>query len=379
MKPVLLIMVVLLVALVLAGTGIAEKGTLVWYGSTEVRSGEHIELAQGYAMKVLDISGSRDGAMFELYLDGSKVADGIATSTSPYTYTITHNDTQYTILEVEGYEPKDEEGRAGLRIRQYVDPSRDSPQWLYSSTFSVSVGKRHTLEQGYSLLASEYDPESGRATIEIYSGSALVGTAEPKEGEYFGYVARQEGVHRCILFGRFESGARFDESEPYVLILKNVVQYSDPTWMVEETPTPTQTPLELSVEVCPIEGDEVAAGSDALVCVRVKEPLRSLGIYLDGVLVDSRENSSAQVYTAVLQSLSEGNHTLVVEANATSGSSAIQRVELQVGAAGSTTNTTEKSTEGKTPPEPARPPKLPAPSVMAGLGALLLWGVRRHV
>lgn len=374
-----LILVALLV-LVLSGTAAAEKSKLVWYGSAEVRSGELIELVQGYELRVLDVSGNRDGALFELYLDGDKVADGIATSTSPYTYAITHNNTQYTILEVRGYEPKDREGRAGIRILQYRNPARELPEPLLSSTFSVSVGRRYALEQGYSLLASEYDPESGEAAIEIYSGSALVATAMPKEGEYFGYVAQQDGVYRCILFGRFESGASFTENEPYVLILRDVVQYPDPMWVVEEMATPTPEPLELSVQVRPMEGEDgISAGDDALVYVRVKEPLRSLSIYLDGVLVDTRKNSSAQVYTAVLQSLPEGNHTLLVEANSTSGRSAIEHMELRVGAAGSITSTTGERTEKGASPEPARPPKLPAPSVVAGLGALLLWSVRRHV
>ncbi|HIH70369.1 hypothetical protein [Methermicoccus shengliensis] len=374
-------MLMALLVLVLAGTAAAERGTLVWYGSAEVRDGELIELAQGYELRVMDIAGSGDGALFELRLDGDKVADGVATSASPYAYTITHKGTQYTILDVEGYKPKGEGGRAGLRIWQYRDPTRELPEWLHPSTFTVSVGRRHTLEQGYSLLASEYDPEEGEAAIEIYSGSVLVATAKPKEGEYFGYVARQDGVHRCILFGRFESGARFNESEPYVLILRDVVQYPDFVWIAEETPTPAPEPLELSVDVRPIEGeDDISAGDDALVCVRVKEPLRSLDIYLDGVLVDSRENSSAQVYTAVLQNLSEGNHTLMVEANATSGRSAIEQMELRVGVAGLTTSKIKKEASGKeASSEPARPPRLPAPSLVAGLGALLLWDVRRHI
>jgi len=373
---------VLLAMLVLAGTASADKDSLVWYGKVEVSEGDVVELAQSYSLHITQLAGARDGAMFELHLNDSS-ADGIATSTSPYTYTVSRNDTEYTILEIEGYEPKSESGRAGLRIYQYSDPGREDTDAPSSSTLSLKVGKKQELEEGYSLLASEYDSEEEKATIEVYSGTTRVGTYVLSGGEHFGYVVRHDSVHRCILFGTFSSAAQFNESEPYILILKHVLQYSDPSWTATPTATatsqqtPAPEPLEVEVEVLSLEGSEhIAAGTDAYVKVRVLEPLSFLGIYLDGALVDSRENCSAPVYTAQMLELSEGAHTLTVKANATSGKWAVEQREFTVGKAlsGSSASSRDESA-GE-----VKPPKVPAFSAFSALCMmLLLWMMRRKI
>ncbi|MHC1570259.1 MAG: hypothetical protein ACXQS9_00205 [Methermicoccaceae archaeon] len=371
MRRMLVVLTLLLAVLLFSGTACADKGELVWYGGVEVSNGDTVELAQGYSLHISDISGGRDGALFGLYLNDTRLADGIATSTSPYTYTVSRNDTEYVLLEVEGYAPKDESGRAGLRISQYADPAQKMPEMLLDGTVSLKVGKRHSLEQGYSLLATEYTSDDKKATIEVYSGNVRVGTYTPNEGDRFGYAVRRDSVHRCILFAAFDSAARFNESEPYVVILRHLVQYPDPSWRAAPTPTPTQSPaqgqLDMDVQVRAEQGDHLAAGANATVYVRVKEPLSSLGIYLDGQLVDSRENCSAPVYAAELFDLSQGKHTLTVRANATSGRWGIEQKELMVG----TATTEQPATKQTRSTAPVEPPKVSGFSLAAGLCALL--------
>ena len=342
--------ILLLVLGILTGSALANDD-IIWYSSIEISPNQHINLLQDYSLFVGELSALEDGAIVSLY-DG----DELITSDAVYPgHPLIYKRDGKIILKVEGSKYRK------LTITQYLDEMKDDVSYLYTGSFALGEGEAQKLRGDMEIRFVEI--RNGDVELELHVGGYRVYAEEVPVGGFFGYAEENEEGDELdgVVFGVVEDVTEENDKK---IALISIKQLREPTVRICENCT-------LSVEV-DSERNIVYITSPS------SEMFKTLKVYLDDVLIDSREmaQASVSVYTAYLPELSPGRHTLRVvvqidnsvcskEVSFFAGMSPQKPKEQEM--------TSQPEEQSQIPPSPAAPPTLPFVSVVVVVLSLCIF------
>ncbi|MBS1263402.1 MAG: hypothetical protein MAG715_00583 [Methanonatronarchaeales archaeon] len=214
---------VLLLVLVLAVPVQADE--LIDYRDRSLKSGDSIELQQGYSIELGWIKKDLDAAGVMVHDDSFRPLDELIMEEGEER-TVERGDDVVLRISLR-YIRESDRGVyvAGIEVEQYRDPIRPYPSpLLQEEGFRVGSGEPRELEDGYSLKSSR----SGDAVkVSLVKSSIPLGRYEVAEGDVIVYSRVVKGTEYTILTGKVSS--IFEDTQGNVnVVFSSLNQYQTP-------------------------------------------------------------------------------------------------------------------------------------------------------
>ncbi|MHC1625182.1 MAG: hypothetical protein ACXQS2_04220, partial [Methermicoccaceae archaeon] len=236
---------------------------IILYATIPANNDEVVELSQGYALTIDEVSASGDDVLIDLFLDEELLTTEVVTPEKPLLY----KSGEKTIIIVE---------RGAYRqliITQYKDDSLGDVSFRYSGMLTLNEGESQHLAGDLSLLFKGVD--NGDGVIELYKDNFLLDRKTIGVGENFTYMEKTGGVWKCIGFGALDELVSLEEGKVSAVLEIRQLDYPH----LDNT-------LKMNVWY-------ELSGENVILYINTPSNayLTRLDIFVDGNLVDSRERA----------------------------------------------------------------------------------------
>ncbi len=215
-----------------------EEEAIIHYSEETLSSGDIVQLDQGYSFKLMDTSKNSGDILVKVYYKDEEIDIGnsFGDENEPFEYIVTikekdkegkEEETDYRILRITpvDFDIKGNKTYVEVKIEQFLDPEQEDDDFLMLDTSkSVKVGEKLSLEEGYSLHASNMEDDS--VILELNKDGRSLKKAELEIGDTFSYSKNVDGISRTIFIAR--ASKFFESSTSSTVILKDVTQRRDP-------------------------------------------------------------------------------------------------------------------------------------------------------
>ncbi|APH38450.1 S-layer protein domain-containing protein [Methanohalophilus halophilus] len=300
-----------------------EMEEQIQHAETIVSIGDEIELEQGYTADIVDVNIDNGELWLKLYLDGEKVEEGFVKKNNPFRYvrTIEEEDdeeTDYLIFNfsLQGTKKGNGETSSEILIKQYRDPEIDLDKYLVlDKTVSLDIGSEVDLKEDYTIEASELDENTVTITLRK-NGNVVKEEEYMEEGDVFVYTRTKGDRIMTIFMGKV--GSIFEGEDTDVVFLENVVQRTD---------TDIGEGIQIEIDV-PAENPE---NEKIIIHYTLNDDADTVEVYMEGDLIDTRQNLDEGTYPAIIEELSNGEYNIEVKAITSDGSVVTESAILKVG------------------------------------------------
>ncbi len=330
MKTAILITAFLLILTTITiGTAIEDEPPILYY-ETDASIGDAFALQQDYSIEIMDINSNNGDLWIRVSLEGDKVDNGFAQENNPYEYILEIEDEddedetkEYLIVKVSFIDKKesDDETISEILIEQFLDPERsDSDFLILGSGTSVEEGEEESLENGYTVTSTEVDTDTANLILKK-DGNILKAEDEMEEGDVFSYTLKGNGEVNTIFMAYVDT--LFEGKDSNTIILRNVTLRKD-----------TGIDAGLNIE---ITLNDVAAGEEAIVSYTIDADATKIEVFLDGKLIDARNDVDAGTYASITGKLDASIYEISVKAITTDGLEVEEDIAFEVTETGSQT------------------------------------------
>jgi hypothetical protein len=313
----------LLVLLTTALCAAVDEEAPVLYYETEVSIGDVFELQQDYSMEIVDINSNDGDLWIRVSLDGDEVDNGFCREDDPYEYILEIEDEddedeteEYRIVRVSFIEKDevDDETISEILIEQFLDPERsDSDFLMVGKGASVKENEEKELENGYVITSDDVDDDAATLILEK-DGNILKQEEDLEEGDIFSYTVVDDGKINTIFMAYVKT--LFEGTDSNTLILENVA-------LREDEGIDSGLSLDISV-------DDISAGDEAIISYTLDEYVSRAEVFLDGELIDRRNEVDAGTYRAVTDELDAGTYEVTVSTVTEDGLEVEEELEFTV-------------------------------------------------
>ncbi len=215
-----------------------EEKALIYYSEDTLNAGDTVQLEQGYSFKLVDANEDSGDILVKVYHNGEEidVGDSFGDEDSPFEYIITikevdgddeeEEEIDYVVIWIRpvDFDEKDDSIYVAREIEQFLDPEQDDDDFLtLDSSMSVKVGETLSLDEGYTLDASDMEDDS--VVLELSKDGNSLKKEELEIGDIFSYSKTVDASTRTIFIGRVNKF--FESSTGSTVILKDVTQRAD--------------------------------------------------------------------------------------------------------------------------------------------------------
>ncbi|MFW5987626.1 MAG: hypothetical protein ACOCPU_05370 [Methanohalophilus sp.] len=300
-----------------------EMEERIQYAEITVGAGDSIILEQGYTINVIDVNSKRGDLFIEVYFEEEKVEQGVVKENNPFRYVRTIEDeddeeTDYLIFNIslQGTEDKDGDTFSEILVKQYRDPEFNLDNYLIlDKTFSVSIRSEVELKEDYTIEASNLDENTVTITLRK-NGNVVKEEENMEEGDVFVYTLTNGNRIMTIFMGKV--GSIFEGEDTDVVFLENVAHRSD---------TDIGEGIQIEIDV-PSESPE---NERITIYYTLNGDADTVEVYLEGDLIDTRQNLDEGTYSADIEKLSRGEYNIEVKAVTSNGVSVTESAILNVG------------------------------------------------
>ncbi|MDK2891934.1 S-layer protein domain-containing protein [Methanohalophilus sp.] len=306
MKHIILITAFLLILISIAVCAAIEDETPILYYETDATINDVFDLQQDYSIKVMDINSNNGDLWIQVSLEGDEVDNGFVRENDPYEYILELEDNEdectkkYLIVKVSFIDKKNsgDETISKILIEQFLDPERsDSDFLILGSEVSVEEGEEKILKNGYTLTFTDIDTDTATLILKK-DGNILKTEDEIEEGDVFSYTLEDNGEVHTIFMAYVDT--IFEGTDSKIVILRNVTLRKD-----------SGIDAGLNIE---ISLSDVSAGEEAIISYTLDEAASRVEVFLDGELIDHRNNVDAGTYPAITGKLDAGIYEISVKA-----------------------------------------------------------------
>jgi hypothetical protein len=271
---------------------------------------------------IMDININDGDLWIQVFLDGDEVDNGFSREDFPYEYILETEDDdgdwkEFLIIKVSfiDAEQKDGETVSEVLIEQFLDPGRsDSDFLILGRGMSVEEGEEETLKYGYVLVPSEVDTDTTTLILKK-NGNILKQEDDMEEGDVFSYTLQGDGRINTIFMAYVES--LFEGADSNAVVLRNVTLRKDIGLNADSS-------IDISLS-------DVSIGEKAIISYTLDEYASRVDIYLDGGLIDQRNNVDAGTYSAVTEKLEAGTYEIYIKAITEEGLEVEEDYAFEVG------------------------------------------------
>ncbi|AGB50248.1 Protein of unknown function (DUF1608) [Methanomethylovorans hollandica DSM 15978] len=214
-----------------------EEGAMIYYSEETLSAGDIVQLEQGYSFKLIDSSKDSGDILLKVYYKDEEIdiRDSFGDEDKPFEYIVTMEETNedkkeeeidYVVLRITpvDFDEKDDRIYVEVEIEQFLDPEQEDDDFLMLDTSkSVKVGESLSLEDGYTLEASDVEDDS--VILELSRDGRSLKKEELETGDIFIYSKNVDGNSRTIFIARISKF--FESSTSSTVILKDVTQRPD--------------------------------------------------------------------------------------------------------------------------------------------------------
>lgn len=214
-----------------------EEEAMIYYSEEILGAGDIVHLEQGYSFKLIDTSKSSGDILVKVYYKDEEIdiGDSFGDKDKPFEYMVTIKETDkneeekemdYVVLRITPTDFNDKKDKiyVEVKIEQFLDPEQGDDDFLMLDTSkSVKVGETLSLEEGYTLDASDMEEDS--VILELSKDGRSLKKEELEIGDIFSYSKNEEGTPRTIFIAR--ASKFFESSTSSTVILKDVTQRPD--------------------------------------------------------------------------------------------------------------------------------------------------------
>ena len=330
MKPIVLITAFLLIlSTITIGIALEDEPPILYY-ETDASIGDAFGLQQDYSIEVMDINSNNGDLWIQVSLEGDEVDNGFARENDPYEYILEIEDEddedetkEYLIVKV-SFIDKGESGDetiSEILIEQFLDPERSTSDFLIlGSGVSVEEGEEESLKNGYTITSTDVDTDTANLILKK-DGNILKTEDEMEEGDVFSYTLKGNGEINTIFMAYVDT--LFEGKDSNTIILRNVTLRKD---------TGIDAGLNIEITV-----NDVAAGEEAIISYTIDTYATNVKVYLDGELIDERNNVNAGTYAAITGKLDASIYEISVKAITEDGLEVEESMAFEVGENGSQT------------------------------------------
>lgn len=300
-----------------------EMEEQIQHAETIVSIGDEIELEQGYTADIVDVNSDSGELWLKLYLEGEKVEEGFVKENNPYRYLKTieeedNEETEYLIFNfsLQGTKKENGETSSEILIKQYRDPEIDLENYLIlDKTVSMDIGSQRDLKEDYTIEASELDEDTVTITLRK-NGNVVKEEENMEEGDVFIYTRTNGDRIMTVFMGTV--GSIFEGEDSDVVFLENVAQ---------RTYVDTGEGIQIEIDV-PAENPE---NEKIIIYYTLNGNADTVEVYLEGDLIDTRQNLGEGTYPAAIEELSNGEYNIEVKAVTSDGAVITESAILKVG------------------------------------------------
>ena len=209
---------------------------------------------------------------------------------------------------------------AKIRIEQFYDPNEKLDDMLtFDDAISADIGDEVDLEDGYSIVTSDYDEDEGTITIGLEkNGNLILEKEDMEEGDVFSYYRNVDGTVTTIFIATIYDF--FETSDSEIIFLREVSQHED-----VEAPAGN---VEIRVEGS--SGNDIQDGDRAIIWYGIDSDASKVTVYLDNKKIDARYEVNEGTYPAVTEKLDSGTYVVKVESISTEGGIASETYSFTV-------------------------------------------------
>ncbi|ADE35755.1 S-layer protein domain-containing protein [Methanohalophilus mahii] len=300
-----------------------ETEEQIQYAETIVSIGDEIELEQGYTADIVDVNSDNGELWLKLYLDEEKVKEGFVKENNPFRYVRTIEDeddeeTDYLIFNFSLQGTKKENGQTSSKIliKQYRDPAIDLNNYLIlDKTVSVGIGSEVELKKDYTIEASNLDENTVTITLRK-NGNVVKEEENMGEEDVFAYTRTSGDRIMTIFMGKV--GSIFEGEDSDVVFLENVVQRTD---------ADIGEGIQIEIDV-PAENP---GNEQITIYYTLNGDADTVEVYLEGDLIDTRQNLDEGTYSADIEKLSRGEYNIEIKAVTSEEGVVTESATLKVG------------------------------------------------
>lgn len=213
-----------------------EEKAMIYYSEETLTAGDTVHLEQGYSFKLIDASEDSGDILVQVYYKDEEIeiGDSFGDEDDPFEYMITieeldedeEEETDYVVIRVRpvDFDDKDDGIHVEVEIEQFLDPEQEDDDFLLLDTSkSVKVGESLSLEEGYTLDASDMEDDS--VVLELSRNGKSLKKEELEIDDIFSYSKSVDENVRTIFIARVSKF--FESSASSTVILKDVTQRPD--------------------------------------------------------------------------------------------------------------------------------------------------------
>ncbi|WP_292351757.1 S-layer protein domain-containing protein [Methanomethylovorans sp. PtaU1.Bin093] len=213
-----------------------EEKAMIYYSEETLTAGDTVHLEQGYSFKLIDASKDSGDILVQVYYKDEEIeiGDSFGDEDDPFEYMITieesdedeEAETDYVVIRIRpvDFDDKDDGVHVEVEIEQFLDPEQKDDDFLLLDTSkSVKVGESLSLEEGYTLDASDMEDDS--VVLELSKDGRSLKKEELEIDDIFSYSKSVDDNVRTIFIARVSKF--FESSDSSTVILKDVTQRPD--------------------------------------------------------------------------------------------------------------------------------------------------------
>lgn len=214
-----------------------EEKALIYYSEDTLKTDDIVQLEQGYSFELVDASEDSGDILIKVYYKDEEIeiGDSFGDEEDPFEYIVTieetdedekEEETDYVVLRITpvDFDEKDDSIYVDVEIEQFLDPEQDDDDFLtLDSSRSVKVGETLSLDEGYTLDASDMEDDS--VMLELSKDGRSLKKEELEIGDIFSYSESEDDNARTIFIARVNKF--FESSTASTVILKEVTQRPD--------------------------------------------------------------------------------------------------------------------------------------------------------
>lgn len=215
-----------------------EEKALIYYSEDTLNAGDIVQLEQDYSFELMDASEDSGDILVKVYYKDEEIeiGDSFGDEDNPFEYIVTIEETDeddeeeerdYVVIRITpvDFDEKDDSIYVDVEIEQFLDPEQDDDDFLtLDSSRSVKVGETLSLDEGYTLDASDMEDDS--VILELNKDGKSLKKEELEIGDIFSYSESADNSARTIFIARVSKF--FESSTASTVILKEVTQRPDP-------------------------------------------------------------------------------------------------------------------------------------------------------
>ena len=213
-----------------------EEKAMIYYSEETLTAGDTVHLEQGYSFKLIDASEDSGDILVQVYYKDEEIeiGDSFGDEDDPFEYMIPieerdgdeEEETDYVVIRIRpvDFDDKDDGIHVEVEIEQFLDPEQEDDDFLLLDTSkSVKVGESLSLEEGYTLDASDMEDDS--VVLELSRNGKSLKKEELEIDDIFSYSKSVDDNVRTIFIARVSKF--FESSASSTVILKDVTQRPD--------------------------------------------------------------------------------------------------------------------------------------------------------